>query len=297
MRQQVAGWGLPACLPTHTPRPWGPAAPPLLLQELPEPSLDEETRAAFDMAYRNIRTFHEAQQTGPLEVETMPGVRCRRVSRPIGAVGLYVPGGTAVLPSSALMLAVPAGIAGCRTIVLATPPRPDGCITPEVLYCARKAGVTHILKAGGAQAIAAMAWGTASCPKVDKIFGPGNQYVTAAKMVLQNSEAMVAIDMPAGPSEVLVVADAGADPTHVAIDLLSQVCAGGQTGGCMCVCVCVCVCVCASCCCAWVVKRVQWLVKRVQCPVVLGCFDSDAVSESMMLQGCLLLCLPAWLHH
>jgi histidinol dehydrogenase len=121
------------------------------------------------------------------------------------------------------MLAVPAAIAGCRTIVLATPPRPDGTITPEVLYCARKAGVTHILKAGGAQAVAAMGWGTASCPKVDKILGPGNQYVTAAKMVLQGSEAMVAIDMPAGPSEVLVVADAGADPTHVAIDLLSQV--------------------------------------------------------------------------
>ncbi|KAI3435589.1 hypothetical protein D9Q98_001654 [Chlorella vulgaris] len=192
------------------------------IEELPEPTLDAETAAAFDVAYANISTFHTAQRSPPLEVETMPGVRCRRVARPIGAVGLYVPGGTAVLPSSALMLAVPAAIAGCRTIVLATPPRPDGTITPEVLYCARKAGVTHILKAGGAQAVAAMGWGTASCPKVDKILGPGNQYVTAAKMVLQGSEAMVAIDMPAGPSEVLVVADAGADPTHVAIDLLSQ---------------------------------------------------------------------------
>jgi len=120
------------------------------------------------------------------------------------------------------MMAVPAAIAGCRTIVLATPPRPDGSITPEVLYCARKAGVTHILKAGGAQAVAAMAWGTASCPKVDKICGPGNQFVTAAKMLLQNSEAMVAIDMPAGPSEVLVIADAGAPAAHVAADLLSQ---------------------------------------------------------------------------
>jgi histidinol dehydrogenase len=179
--------------------------------------------AAFDTAYANIAAFHKAQQTAPIEVETMAGVRCRRESRPIGAVGLYVPGGTAVLPSSALMLAVPAAIAGCRTIVLATPPRPDGSVTPEVLYCARKAGVTHVLKAGGAQAVAAMAWGTASCPKVDKILGPGNQYVTAAKMLLQNSEAMVAIDMPAGPSEVLVIADAGAHPTHVAIDLLSQV--------------------------------------------------------------------------
>ena len=204
-------------------------------QDLAEPQLDAETQQAFDVAYENIRAFHAAQQTPALEVETMPGVRCRRVSRPIGAVGLYVPGGTAVLPSSALMLAVPAGIAGCATIVLATPPRPDGSITPEVLYCARRAGVTHVLKAGGAQAVAAMAWGTESCPKVDKILGPGNQYVTAAKMLLQNSDAMVAIDMPAGPSEVLVIADAGADPMHVAIDLLSQVCWGGRRRG---VCVC-----------------------------------------------------------
>ncbi|GAB4815391.1 hypothetical protein N2152v2_002437 [Parachlorella kessleri] len=192
------------------------------IQELPEPELDAETRQAFDVAYENIRAFHRAQQSAPLEVETMPGVRCRRVARPINAVGLYVPGGTAVLPSSALMLAVPAALAGCETIVLATPPRPDGSITPEVLYCARKAGATHVLRAGGAQAVAAMAWGTQSCPKVDKIFGPGNQYVTAAKMLLQNSEAMIAIDMPAGPSEVLVIADAGANHTHVALDLLSQ---------------------------------------------------------------------------
>ena len=135
-------------------------------QELPEPELDVETRQAFDVAYANIRAFHQAQQSAPLEVETMPGVRCRRVARPINAVGLYVPGGTAVLPSSALMLAVPAALAGCETIVLATPPRPDGSITPEVLYCAKKAGVTHVLRAGGAQAVAAMAWGTQSCPKV-----------------------------------------------------------------------------------------------------------------------------------
>lgn len=128
--------------------------------------LDPETQAAFDVAYANIKTFHEAQQSGTLEVTTMPGVVCRRVTRPIGAVGVYVPGGTAVLPSSALMLSVPAGIAGCKTIVMATPPRPDGSITPEVLYCAKKAGVTHVLKAGGAQAVAAMAWGTESCPKV-----------------------------------------------------------------------------------------------------------------------------------
>ncbi|GIL52881.1 hypothetical protein Vafri_8644 [Volvox africanus] len=191
-------------------------------EDLPDPVLPAEVTAAFDVAYNNIRVFHQAQQTGPMEVETMPGVRCRRVTRPINSVGVYVPGGTAVLPSSALMLSVPAALAGCATIVLATPPRPDGTITPEVLYCAKKAGVTHILKAGGAQAVAAMAWGTDSCPKVDKILGPGNQYVTAAKMLLQNSEAMVSIDMPAGPSEVLVIADAGAAPAHVAADLLSQ---------------------------------------------------------------------------
>jgi histidinol dehydrogenase len=186
------------------------------------PILDDETRKAFDTAYKNIKAFHEAQIQPPLELETMPGVVCRRISRPINAVGVYVPGGTAVLPSSALMLTTPAAIAGCKTIVLATPPRPDGSITPEVLYCAKKAGATHLLKAGGAQAVAAMAWGTETCPKVDKIFGPGNQYVTGAKMLLQNSEAMVAIDMPAGPSEVLVIADKAANHTHVAIDLLSQ---------------------------------------------------------------------------
>lgn len=191
-------------------------------QDLPWPVLPEEVARAFDVAYANITAFHEAQRGADLSVETMPGVTCRRVTRPINAVGVYVPGGTAVLPSSALMLAVPAQIAGCGTVVLATPPRPDGSITPEVLYCAKKAGVTHILKAGGAQAVAAMAWGTQTCPKVDKIFGPGNQYVTAAKMLLTNSEAMISIDMPAGPSEVLVIADEGANPGHVAADLLSQ---------------------------------------------------------------------------
>lgn len=189
---------------------------------LPDPDLPADVRHAFDVAYDNIKKFHEAQKTSGIEVETMPGVTCRRVTRPINAVGLYVPGGTAVLPSTALMLAIPAGIAGCKTIVLATPPRSDGSITPEVLYCAKKAGVTHVLKAGGAQAVAALAWGTETCPKVDKILGPGNQYVTAAKMLLQNSEAMVSIDMPAGPSEVLVICDAAANHTHVALDLLSQ---------------------------------------------------------------------------
>ncbi|BBN14024.1 histidinol dehydrogenase [Marchantia polymorpha subsp. ruderalis] len=194
-----------------------------LVADLPDPELDPEVKAAFDVAYANIKTFHAAQKKSQsMEVETMPGVRCKRVARAISNVGLYVPGGTAVLPSTALMLAVPAQIAGCRTVVVATPPRPDGSICPEVLYCAKKAGATHILKAGGAQAVAAMAWGTDTCPKVDKILGPGNQYVTAAKMLLQNSEAMVSIDMPAGPSEVLVIADKYASPAHIAADLLSQ---------------------------------------------------------------------------
>ncbi|KAJ1389711.1 Histidinol dehydrogenase, conserved site [Sesbania bispinosa] len=193
-----------------------------IVSELPDPLLDAPVKEAFDVAYSNIYAFHAAQRTPERNVENMKGVQCKRVARSINSVGLYVPGGTAVLPSTALMLAVPAQIAGCKTIVLATPPAQDGTICKEVLYCAKKAGVTHILKAGGAQAISAMAWGTETCPKVEKIFGPGNQYVTAAKMILQNSEAMVAIDMPAGPSEVLVIADKHAIPRHVAADLLSQ---------------------------------------------------------------------------
>ena len=193
------------------------------IENFPQPSLDPTVKEAFDVAFENIKKFHEAQlNTGEVDVTTMPGVRCRRVARPIGSVGLYVPGGTAVLPSTALMLAVPAMIAKCPIVVLATPPLKDGTICPEVLYCAKKSGVTHILKAGGAQAVAAMGYGTETCPKVDKIFGPGNQFVTAAKMNLQNSDAMCAIDMPAGPSEVLVVADKDANPSHVAADLLSQ---------------------------------------------------------------------------
>ncbi|CAN6454451.1 unnamed protein product [Victoria cruziana] len=185
--------------------------------DLTEPKLDPQVKEAFDVAYDNIYAFHLAQRAPEKSIENI-----KRVARCISAVGLYVPGGTAILPSTALMLAVPAQIAGCKTIVLATPPSRDGSICKEVVYCARKAGVTHILKAGGAQAIAAMAWGTRSCPKVEKIFGPGNQYVTAAKMMLQNSEAMVSIDMPAGPSEVLVIADKHASPVHIAADLLSQ---------------------------------------------------------------------------
>ncbi|KAL9229072.1 hypothetical protein vseg_004586 [Gypsophila vaccaria] len=190
--------------------------------DIPDPELDPHIKEAFDVAYDNIYAFHAAQKSEEKQVENMKGVKCKRVARGIGAVGIYVPGGTAVLPSTALMLAIPAKIAGCKTVVLATPPSKDGSICKEVLYCAKKAGVTHILKAGGAQAIAAMAWGTSSCPKVEKIFGPGNQYVTAAKMILQNSEAMISIDMPAGPSEVLVIADKFANPVHIAADLLSQ---------------------------------------------------------------------------
>ncbi|KAH9623996.1 hypothetical protein KSS87_007013 [Heliosperma pusillum] len=190
--------------------------------DLPDPQLDPHVKEAFDVAYNNIYAFHVAQKSEEKSVENMKGVRCKRVARSIGSVGIYVPGGTAVLPSTALMLSIPAKIAGCKTVVLATPPSKDGSICKEVLYCAKKAGVTHILKAGGAQAIAAMAWGTSSCPKVEKIFGPGNQYVTAAKMILQNSEAMISIDMPAGPSEVLVIADKFANPVHIAADLLSQ---------------------------------------------------------------------------
>ncbi|KAK0468257.1 histidinol dehydrogenase-domain-containing protein [Desarmillaria tabescens] len=186
--------------------------------------IDPEIKSAIDKAYANIRKFHEAQSSGShLVVETMPGVVCSRFARPIARVGLYVPGGTAILPSTALMLGIPAQVAGCREIVLATPPRGDGSISPEVMYVASLVGASTVLKAGGAQAVAAMAYGTDTVPKVDKIFGPGNQWVTAAKMLVQNdTDALVSIDMPAGPSEVLVIADHTANPAFVAADLLSQ---------------------------------------------------------------------------
>jgi phosphoribosyl-ATP pyrophosphohydrolase/phosphoribosyl-AMP cyclohydrolase/histidinol dehydrogenase len=192
--------------------------PPELMQLAPE------TANAIDVSFENIRKFHAAQREDkPLVVETMPGVVCSRFARPIERVGLYVPGGTAVLPSTALMLGVPAMVAGCKKIVLATPPRSNGQITPEVVYAAHKVGAEMIVLAGGAQAIAAMAYGTESVSKVDKILGPGNQFVTAAKMHVSNdTNAGVSIDMPAGPSEVLVIADASANPAFVASDLLSQ---------------------------------------------------------------------------
>lgn len=187
-------------------------------------NLPPETIEAIDISFENIRKFHAAQKEDkPLRVETMPGIICSRFARPIERVGLYVPGGTAVLPSTALMLGVPAMVAGCKTIVMASPPRADGSITPEIVYVAHKVGAESIVLAGGAQAVAAMAYGTESIPKVDKILGPGNQFVTAAKMHVSNdTNAGVSIDMPAGPSEVLVIADRDANPAFVASDLLSQ---------------------------------------------------------------------------
>lgn len=192
--------------------------PPELMKLAPE------VIEAIDISFENIRKFHEGQrEDGTLEVETMPGVKCSRFVRPIEKVGLYIPGGTAVLPSTALMLGVPAQVAGCKTIVFASPPRKDGSITPEIVYVAHKVGAQQIVLAGGAQAVAALAYGTESVHKVDKIMGPGNQFVTAGKMFVSNdTSAGVSIDMPAGPSEVLVIADASANPAFVASDLLSQ---------------------------------------------------------------------------
>jgi len=184
--------------------------------------VDGDVREAFSRACENLYLFHKAQLPQHIEVQTMPGVICRRESRPIESVGLYIPGGTAPLPSTALMLGVPAALAGCSYKVIATPPGKSGRPPLEIEFAAALAGVPYIYLAGGAQAIAAMAYGTKSVRKVDKIFGPGNQFVTTAKMLLQNSEAMVAMDLPAGPSEVMVVADRTADPEFIATDLLSQ---------------------------------------------------------------------------
>ena len=199
---------------------------PVIKAPFPKELMDlpPETIQAIDISYENIRKFHAAQkEEKALQVETMPGVVCSRFSRPIERVGLYIPGGTAVLPSTALMLGVPAMVAGCQKIVLASPPRSDGRVTPEIVYVAHKIGAESIVLAGGAQAVAAMAYGTESISKVDKILGPGNQFVTAAKMHVSNdTNAGVSIDMPAGPSEVLVIADKDANPAFVASDLLSQ---------------------------------------------------------------------------
>ena len=194
----------------------------VLADEIREASkfVPQEVKDAIAAAAANIRTFHEAQMPKQVEVETAPGVRCIQKPVPIRSVGLYIPGGTAPLFSTVLMLAVPARIAGCREVVLCTPAGKDGRIAPAVLYAASYCGVQRIFRIGGAQAVAAMAYGTESVPKVDKVFGPGNQYVTTAKQMLGGSA--VAIDMPAGPSEVMVVIDASSNPAFAAADLLSQ---------------------------------------------------------------------------
>ncbi|ADM98274.1 bifunctional histidinal dehydrogenase/histidinol dehydrogenase [Dickeya dadantii 3937] len=180
--------------------------------------LGDDIKQAMATAVRNIETFHNAQKLPSISVETQPGVRCQQVTRPIASVGLYIPGGSAPLLSTVLMLATPARIAGCRRVILCSPPP----IADEILYAAKLCGVQEVFQLGGAQAIAAMAFGTDSVPKVDKIFGPGNAYVTEAKRQVSQLLDGAAIDMPAGPSEVLVIADSGATPDFVASDLLSQ---------------------------------------------------------------------------
>lgn len=201
---------------------------PILKAPFPEDlmQISDEMKEAIDLSVANIEKFHAAQMPAEdvMTIETMPGVACSRFARPIENVGLYVPGGTAVLPSTAMMLGVPAKVAGCRNIILASPPaRATGKLTPEVVYVAHKIGAKCIVMAGGAQAVTAMAYGTESVLKCDKILGPGNQFVTAAKMYVQNdTQALCSIDMPAGPSEVLVIADEKADADFVALDLLSQ---------------------------------------------------------------------------
>lgn len=185
-------------------------------------ALPAETRSAIDAAAANIAAFHAAGRSEPYEVETVPGIACRREVRPIRAVGLYVPGGTAPLPSTVLMLGVPSRLAGNPVRVLCTPPRADGTVDPAILYAARACGIDTVFRIGGAQAIAALAYGTESVPRVDKVFGPGNAWVTAAKQFVARDASGAAIDLPAGPSELMVVADASAIPEFVAADLLSQ---------------------------------------------------------------------------
>ncbi|MDE1185925.1 MAG: histidinol dehydrogenase [Pantoea sp.] len=180
--------------------------------------LSDTLKQAMAVAVGNIETFHNAQQLPAVDVETQPGVRCQQITRPVQSVGLYIPGGSAPLFSTVLMLATPARIAGCGRVVLCSPPP----IADEILYAAQLCGVKEVFQVGGAQAIAALAFGTATVPKVDKIFGPGNAYVTEAKRQVSQRLDGAAIDMPAGPSEVLVIADAGATPAFVASDLLSQ---------------------------------------------------------------------------
>lgn len=182
--------------------------------------LDPRLKEAIGMAVKNIEAFHAAQKPAGVDVTTMPGVDCSLRYLPIEKVGLYIPGGTAPLFSTVLMLGIPAKIAGCREVVLCTPPEQSGEIHPAILYAASQASITSVYTAGGAQAIAAMAWGSETIPRVDKIFGPGNQWVTMAKQIAASSG--IAIDLPAGPSEVAVVADKSAPPQFIAADLLSQ---------------------------------------------------------------------------
>ena len=187
--------------------------------EAPAEKLDDGLKEAVRTAAGNIRRFHEAQKTEDVTVETMPGVICRQKNIPIDRVGLYIPGGTAPLFSTVLMLAVPASIAGCGKVILCTPAGPQGKVSPAILYAAHVCGITEIYKVGGAVAVGAMAYGTGTVPKVDKIFGPGNSFVTEAKQQVSQD---CAIDMPAGPSEVMIMADESAVPAFVASDFLSQ---------------------------------------------------------------------------
>jgi histidinol dehydrogenase len=188
--------------------------------EVASEKVPAKLKAAIQLAKNNIEKFHASQLETPKSIETTKGVECWRESRGIETVGIYIPGGTAPLFSTVLMLGIPAKLAGCRNIILCTPPDKTGEINPAILYTAKLVGITSVFSIGGIQAIAAMAFGTESIPKVDKIFGPGNQYVTAAKQAVQ--QLGVAIDMPAGPSEVLIIADNSCNPAFVAADLLSQ---------------------------------------------------------------------------
>lgn len=193
---------------------------PVMSENAESNSIGSVLKKAVDIAYANITQFHAAQSLPSERIETMAGVTCWREARPIESVGLYIPGGTAPLISTMLMLGVPAGLAGCKNIVVCTPPAKDGTVNPAIRYAAAKCGIHTVFTIGGAQAVAAMALGTQTIPKVSKIFGPGNQYVTAAKA--EAAKYGVAIDMPAGPSEVLVIADGSARADFVAADLLSQ---------------------------------------------------------------------------
>lgn len=190
--------------------------------ESAESLISPKVKAAIDLAFDNIKLFHQAQYPTDVKVETTPGVLCEQKFAPLASVGLYIPGGSAPLPSTVLMLGVTAGVAGCPRKVLCTPPNSSGGIAAEIRYAAQKCGIDEIYSVGGAQAIAAMAYGTASIKKVDKIFGPGNSFVTEAKQQVSRVPGGAAIDMPAGPSEVLVIADSKANPVYVAADLLSQ---------------------------------------------------------------------------